>query len=175
MRGKRRCKVLLFLYKARFPAEIVRLLSLSKKNSISYILSDFVKLGIAYCLNPTAKTGRLYALTGKGKEALLTLLREENKEAVFTDIPSELIPLYSEIVSSRRKSALLKSLNEIPRPPEEIRLSAQIYDKDITRVGSYHLLNRFCEKGVVLSCRKNKKLAYRLSDKGKLLKEILLK
>ncbi|MFH1644852.1 MAG: hypothetical protein ABIB11_00365 [Candidatus Omnitrophota bacterium] len=175
MRGKRRCRVLRFLYKPRFPAEIVRLLGLSKKNSVSYILSDFVESGIAVCLNPASRTGRLYSLTDKGREALRTLLREENKEVIFTDIPIELIPLYSEIVSSRRKSAILKGLNEIPRPPQEIRFSAKRYDNDITRVGAYHLLNWFCEKGVALSCRKNKKLAYRLSDKGKLLKEILVK
>ena len=165
----------MFMYKPRFPAEIVRLLGLSKKNSVSYILSDFVKLGIAVCLNPTSRTGRLYSLTDRGREALRTLLREENKEAVFTDIPPELIPLYSEIVSSKRKNALLKALNEIPRPPQEIRFSARRYNDEITRVGAYHLLSWFCEKGVALGSLKNKKLAYRLSDKGKLLKEILLK
>ena len=163
------------MYKPRFPAEIVRLLNLSKKNSVSYIISDFVRLEIVVCLNPTAKTGRLYALTNRGKESMRTLLREENKEAVFTDIPPELIPLYSKIVSSRRKSAILKGLNEIPRSPEEIRFSAKRYDNDITRVGTYHLLSWFYEKGVTLSSLKDKKLAYRLSDKGKLLKEILLK
>ena len=163
------------MYKPRFPAEIVRLLGLSKKNSVSYILSDFVRLGIAVCLNPASKTGRLYALTDRGRETLRTLLREENKEAVFVDVPPELIPLYSKIVSSRRKSAILKGLNEISSSPEGIRFFAKRYDNDITRVGAYHLLSWFCEKGVALSSRKNKKLAYRLSDKGKLLKEILLK
>lgn len=174
-KGDRRLEVFKLLYKPRTPSEIRRILNLSKKDTVYYILASFMEREIVVCLNPGARKGRLYFLTDKGKEDLITIVRDEkgdkNFEVIFYDIPQELISYYSWVVSGGRKRLIMETVDDTDRVAEEVR--KRLGDK-LTIFNTDNTLKACVKRNLVICTVKDEGVTYRHSEDGRIINKILL-
>lgn len=174
-KGDRRLEVFKLLYKPRTPSEIIRVLNLSKKDTVYYILASFKERGIAVCLNPEARRGRLFFLTDKGKEDLITIVRDEkgdkNFEVIFYDIPRELIASYSWVVSGGRKRLIMETVDDNDRVAEVIR---KRLGEKLTIFNTDSTLKACVKRRLVVSTIKDEGVTYRQGEDGRIIRKILL-
>jgi predicted DNA-binding protein len=139
------------------PRMVERELGISKLK-----MNPLVDADLLTSLNPIAKKGRFYILTNKARRAL-GLQRYKN---VFK---KDWVMIGWILASPKQRLVVLKTMDSIKRPSEEIRERASRLNSNLSRISTKGILKELIEKGLVKSEIIERKRYYWIAEKGKMI------
>ena len=147
------------------------------------ILDGLVKEGLVVCINENEKVGRLYALTRKGKIARKKIF---GSEPSFQELPSEIIAHYIWVMRGKHRRALIKVMDGRKTPSQIHRAvvkscenlpATSIHYVKLSLNSTSDTLRGFRKKGIAVCTNPEKRVKrlYELTEKGKAIREQILK
>ena len=150
--------------------ELIKIVGFKKADNLSHILKALLSSEFIYCLNPKARTGKLYGITNKGKR-----LRKKLGCSEFHQPDDVNWNLYGWIVSGKQRRAILKALcDDCLMSARLIRERAQEYNRHISRINTYDVLQQFVRKKIVKKIKEKCRVYFVLTTVGKKIRQQLL-